>query len=379
MQPLEEKDSSPLEDTEITRLIKVSREVGYKKQEKIPERNLVDFKPTSISQIATSFDKKKQNTYEAEPLQSSETLENNELENVKKALDNSPSDSGDNPNYADVEASLQENQKEKEEGDTSENSSKNLDLSDDPAKEDKKDSEAVNLNKEPEAISPDAAPNEPTISEETPNVPQKNTNTNVEEAKQEGIEIGKKIASKELENEQQKTLETFRDIIDNIRKRETIDKTEMMQSVLGVVTRLASERAGSAIDENPEPFKNKIIAFVEKIEKASRKLVLKLHPKDAHLIEKNLIGSFHEEELEIKEASELFRGDFILQLGSVEIGDLISEQISINEENDEKAIETQEIHEDAKNETDIERSEASKSLQNESKDSHAVNNDNNEK
>ena len=182
-----------------------------------------------------------------------------------------------------------------------------------------------------------------------------------------------------MENEQQKTLETFKLIIDNIRKRETIDKTEMMQSVLAVVTRLASERAGRAIDENPEPFKNKIIAFVEKIEKASRKLVLKLNPKDAHLIEKNLIGSFHEEELEIKEASELFRGDFILQLGSVEIGDLISEQISINEENDEKAIETQEIHEDAKNETDIERSEASKSLQNESKDSHAVNNDNNEK
>ena len=379
MQPLEEKDSSPLEDTEITRLIKVSREVGYKKQDKIPERNLVDFKPTSISQIATSSDNKKQSIYEAEPLQSSETLENNELEDVKKALDNGPSDNGDNPNNADIESSLQENQQEKEKSDPSENSSKNLDLSDDPTKEDKKDSEAVNLNKEPEAISPDAAPNEPTISEETPNVPQKNTNTNVEEAKQEGIEIGKKIASKELENEQQKTLETFRDIIDNIRKRETIDKTEMMQSVLGVVTRLASERAGSAIDENPEPFKNKIIAFVEKIEKASRKLVLKLHPKDAHLIEKNLIGSFHEEELEIKEASELFRGDFILQLGSVEIGDLISEQISINEENDEKAIETQEIHEDAKNETDIERSEASKSLQNESKDSHAVNNDNNEK
>ena len=53
-----------------------------------------------------------------------------------------------------------------------------------------------------------------------------------------------------------------------------------------MVTRLASERAGSAIDENPEPFKNKIIAFVEKIEKASKKIVLKLHPKDAHLIEK---------------------------------------------------------------------------------------------
>ena len=58
MQPLEEKDSSPLEDTEITRLIKVSRELGYKKQDKIPERNLVDFKPISITQIATSSDNK---------------------------------------------------------------------------------------------------------------------------------------------------------------------------------------------------------------------------------------------------------------------------------------------------------------------------------
>ena len=58
MQPLEEKDTSPLEDTEITRLIKVSRELGYKKQDKIPERNLDHFKPISITQIASSLDQK---------------------------------------------------------------------------------------------------------------------------------------------------------------------------------------------------------------------------------------------------------------------------------------------------------------------------------
>ena len=44
-------------------------------------------------------------------------------------------------------------------------------------------------------------------------------------------------------------------------------------------------------------------------------------------------------DIEIRENSELFRGDFILQMGSVEIGDLISEQISISEANDEKTIE----------------------------------------
>ena len=45
-------------------------------------------------------------------------------------------------------------------------------------------------------------------------------------------------------------------------------------------------------------------------------------------------------DIEIRENSELFRGDFILQMGSVEIVDLISDQISISEENDEKTMET---------------------------------------
>ena len=53
-------------------------------------------------------------------------------------------------------------------------------------------------------------------------------------------------------------------------------------------------------------------------------------------------------DIEIRENSELFRGDFILQMGSVEIGDLISEQISISEENDEKTMESTKIPLDTK-------------------------------
>ena len=85
MQPLEEKDSSPLEDTEITRLIKVSRELGYKKQDKIPERNLVSFKPTSITQIATSSDHQTKETIDGsgsndltKPVQNENLIENKE-------------------------------------------------------------------------------------------------------------------------------------------------------------------------------------------------------------------------------------------------------------------------------------------------------------
>ena len=57
-------------------------------------------------------------------------------------------------------------------------------------------------------------------------------------------------------------------------------------------------------------------------------------------------------DIEIRENTELFRGDFILQMGSVEIGDLISEQISISEEDDEKTMESTKIPLDTNKEPD---------------------------
>ena len=58
MQASEEKDDSPLLDADISRLIKLSREVGYKKQGNIPQRNLLDFKPLSIDKMVAEVDSK---------------------------------------------------------------------------------------------------------------------------------------------------------------------------------------------------------------------------------------------------------------------------------------------------------------------------------
>ena len=85
------------------------------------------------------------------------------------------------------------------------------------------------------------------------------------------------------------------------------------------------------IDENPETFKNKIISFADKIEQESKNLVLNLNPMDANLLKKKLAESLSDKKVEIRENSELFRGDFIFQMGAIEIGDLISEQVLIEE------------------------------------------------
>ena len=56
MEELADKNNSPLKDSEITRLIDVSNNAGYKKQESIPARNLIDFKPKSLLEIALKED-----------------------------------------------------------------------------------------------------------------------------------------------------------------------------------------------------------------------------------------------------------------------------------------------------------------------------------
>ena len=340
MQPLEEKDSSPLEDTEITRLIKVSRELGYRKQDKIPERNLVDFKPTSITQIATATDNKMTETIGGS--ESSDLAEKVRGENVSENTvtpDNNSSTNMPNLESVDNKPSSEKILEKKEINEPVDSISTNIsDTSENPSVSSKIIGEHSLEDQGLEARSAEDSPIEEEPITEKPVVATQNDTASIEKAKQEGIEIGKKAAFTDLEAIQKEALENFQTIMDNMKKKEAVDKTVLTQSILSAITRLASERAGTIIDEHPETFKNKIISFADKIEQASTNLILNLNPVDAELLKKVLSKSLSDKKVEIRENSELFRGDFIFQMGAVEIGDLLSEQISIEEKEKEPAI-----------------------------------------
>ena len=340
MQPLEEKDSSPLEDTEITRLIKVSRELGYRKQDKIPERNLVDFKPTSITQIATATDNKMTETIGGS--ESADLAEKVRGENVSENTvtpDNNSSTNMPNLESVDNEPNSEKILEKKEINEPVDSISTNIsDTSENPSVSSKIIGEHSLEDQGLEAGSAEDSPIEEEPITEKPVVATQNDTASIEKAKQEGIEIGKKAAFTDLEAIQKEALENFQTIMDNMKKKEAVDKTVLTQSILSAITRLASERAGTIIDEHPETFKNKIISFADKIEQASTNLILNLNPVDAELLKKVLSKSLSDKKVEIRESSELFRGDFIFQMGAVEIGDLLSEQISIEEKEKGPAI-----------------------------------------
>ena len=339
MQPLEEKDSSPLEDTEITRLINVSRELGYKKQVKIPERNLVDFKPIPITQIATSWDNKiKEPIDGSESKDLAETAKNEIVIENTEVSGNNMSANEPNTESVDTEPRSQETLEQKEISEPLDDTSTTRSETLENKSQSKKIVSEETIENQGSEIGPiEGSPAEQAAVEETP-LSAQDDNDSVEKAKQTGIKIGEQAAITDLENKQEEALQGFHQIIDNIKKKEAVDKTALTESILKAVTRLASERAGTIIDAHPETFKNKIISFADKIEQLSTNLILNLNPVDADLLKKTLSKSLSDKKVEIKKNSELFRGDFIFQMGAIEIGDLLSEQISTAEKENEPTI-----------------------------------------
>ncbi|MDC3068086.1 FliH/SctL family protein [Paracoccaceae bacterium] len=314
MLPEEDKDNSPLKDKEISRLINVSRDVGYKKQETIPERNLVDFKPTSIKQIAlpsTDLPDEPKNLSEtgeddANFKQGKDDVEiaidkTNNLENVNALEKPAPEETSE------VDFTLDKNSKT--EGDTT------------PDLTSEENESAEVENKKESQDSPEPNPI---------------NNLAIDKAKKEGIEIGKKQAITDEKNEYQKKMKTLQMLIDKIKQKEEIDRADLIKSLMQAVTYLASERAGQVIDNHPEPFKNKIASFASDIEATSKKMILNLNPNDADVVGNSLKEELVNNEVEIKENSALFRGDFIFQMDTVEIGNLISEQISLQDKQEKE-------------------------------------------
>ena len=153
-------------------------------------------------------------------------------------------------------------------------------------------------------------------------------------AKQEGIEIGKKMAIESAGNNLAEASKTLHSVIESLRGKDVLDKTNLMNSILTTITNIACERAGQIIDEHPKSFTQKILTFIDDIDKSSKKVILNLNPHDAKLIGSSILEHFSDNEIKIKENSDLFRGDSILQIGSIEIGDTISERITFSSEID---------------------------------------------
>ena len=126
-----------------------------------------------------------------------------------------------------------------------------------------------------------------------------------------------------MEAERQDIIQRFNAAIDAAAKMDSADISEISKAIDFAVKRLAGERAGHAIQDNPEGMVARISELADNIATQVRVMDVYLNPDDKQAIEKWLDAEAYDHNWSLHGASELASGDIRIVAGGVELTDLL--------------------------------------------------------
>lgn len=126
-----------------------------------------------------------------------------------------------------------------------------------------------------------------------------------------------------MEAERQDIIQRFNAAIDAAAKMVSADISEISKAIDFAVKRLAGERAGYAIQDNPEGMVARISELADNIATQVRVMDVYLNPDDKQAIEKWLDAEAYDHNWSLHGASELASGDIRIVAGGVELTDLL--------------------------------------------------------
>ena len=126
-----------------------------------------------------------------------------------------------------------------------------------------------------------------------------------------------------MEAERHDIIQRFNAAIDAAAKMDSADISEISKAIDFAVKRLAGERAGYAIQDNPEGMVARISELADNIATQVRVMDVYLNPDDKQAIEKWLDAEAYDHNWSLHGASELASGDIRIVAGGVELTDLL--------------------------------------------------------
>jgi len=309
-------NSGTLDSGEVANLLRTMQAAQFKKSEKIVEKDN-SFKPRSLVDIAFDAEERRK-----------QALAKIEAENAQKAAEQAEADALAQPASAPSEQ-------------TSQQSADNAPASDE----------------HPQAAPSQTAQPEP-ASSEPPTITQSQSDEMLAQLRAEleanaqaelqaleaklseehyhrGFEAGQEAARTAEPTEEEKAhqahqeaeknaiIQRFEAAINAASQMDSIDVSEIQQAIDYAVKRLAGERAGYAIAENPEGMIARISDLADNIASQARVMDVYLNPDDKHAIEKWLDAEAHDHDWSLHGAPELVSGDIRIVAGGIELTDLL--------------------------------------------------------
>ena len=294
--------SGKLEDAEIQRLVQLSNDASYQRSERVPVKTVEAFEPRSLVSIAMAAQRRRET----------------ELRTAVAAgavLDEAATD----PAETDADLASQ--------------------AGEDAAVEQPNTDEAGALDASPNAAGEttgDAEGSEGEASEEAPSSTsqvdfeagraeglEEGRRAGFDEGKATGLEEGRTAGRAEASAQLERVIQAFEAATSKLADLTAVDSDALAASINEVILRLASERAGHAIAEQPDSFTDRIEALLAMIQTVSGHPSIRLNPADLASIQPLADTREKLRHCNFVADESLAHGDLSVMVGTIGIDDII--------------------------------------------------------
>lgn len=337
------ENTDGLADTEIARLITLSNQASYSRSDILPVREPSPFEPKSLVEIAMAAQKRRdeanahaaaekahadQNPTEQATAEQAVSPEQSVVEasddaSTASSVDEAESSATDNttsmaPSETDTKAATAVDQG----GDAGSEPEKGVDAVTDDAENvsvESVDTQAESPSK-PESKPPEPAIPDPALLE-----------AEYKRGQEAGLAEGQAKAAEQLE----KVLQNFEQAIQALAKPEALDVSALSARIASRVMALASDRAGQAITDMPEPFAKRVEGLINMVKSETASPTIHLNAEDHASINPLAQNRDKLKNCKFVVDDALARGDIKMSVGGVGLIDEMSDRTNTRMADDE--------------------------------------------
>ena len=306
----EDAQQGRLDDTEIQRLVVLSRDAAYQRSERVPVKTVEVFEPRSLVSIA--MDAQRRREAEMRTAAAAGAVIDADDTAAAEAAEVDAADSGQPAEMSSSEPA--------EDG-----SSLPADGENEVAPN---DADATDSEAEDGGLNGDEAPTQGTsqIDFEAGRAEgiEEGRRLGAEEGHAKGIEEGRAAGRAEASAQLERAIQAFEAVAERLGGLTRIDTSQLGESIHNTILTLASERAGRAIVDQPDAFADRIEGLLDTIRTASGQPVIHLNPGDLGSIKPLVETREKLRHCSFVAEPGLAAGDLTVSVGTIGIDDILN-------------------------------------------------------
>ena len=255
------ENTDGLADTEIARLITLSNQASYSRSDIVPVREPYPFEPKSLVEIAMAAQKRRDEANARAAAEKALSEQNTTQQTADEQAASSAESTSDTPD--DVAAVISEAPTEKPAADDASSTPPQQDIASDQAADAGTDAqsnagETADVTDTPNEGQIDTQTASPVQPQSVPTAPAIPDPALLEAEYKRGQEAGLAEGQAKAAEQLEKVLQNFEQAILALAKPEALDVSALSAQIASRVMALASDRAGQAITDMPEPFAKRV-------------------------------------------------------------------------------------------------------------------------